>query len=65
MTLEEYQDTKLPFVKREYGVVNPQSGNVIPVESPDYAKYMAGYMESMVVYRAASEWLEYKPVGDG
>lgn len=58
-TCREFEDDKrkLPYVKREYGVVNPQSGKVIEVECLDYAKKMVGYMHSMIVFRSVSEWL--------
>lgn len=61
--MKEYQNQKLPYVKREYGVVNPQSGNVIPVECLAHARKMVGFMDSMLVFRPVGEWLEYK--GDG
>lgn len=61
-TEQEFKDLKLPYVKAEYGVINPMSGKVIEVDSIDYAKTLKGLIaDSMIVRRHVSEWLEYKP----
>lgn len=57
--LAEYQEKKLPYVRRQYGVLDPTMGGVIICKSREHAvKGIEADPRFTLMSRTVSDWME-------